>query len=217
MRPANGGVAKWWDVLVTPIKDPEGSVLRLLSICRDVTDSKAASNRLKWTSEHDALTGLANRSAFQTHLEAETIRAARTGVPFGLLLLDLDHFKHINDTLGHAAGDLLLQAVADRLRDGTRPTDFTARLGGDEFAIIIAGLDGDRAIDDVCRRLYAAFATPVTAGARCLRVTLSIGAVVARAEGLSTETVYKLADLALYDAKRAGRGTWRLSPTDPDA
>ena len=163
----------------------------------------------------DTLTGLGNRRLYG-EMVGRHLGTARHA-PFGLLLIDLDRFKQVNDALGHDVGDALLVEVADRLSATIRQNDSIFRLGGDEFAIIIAGLDGDRAIDDVCRRLYAAFATPVTAGAHCLRVTLSIGAVVARAEGLSTETVYKLADLALYDAKRAGRGTWRLSPTDPDA
>jgi PAS domain S-box-containing protein len=121
MRPGNGDQPRWWDVVVTPIKDEQERVSRLLTICRDVTDSKAASDRLKWTSEHDALTSLANRGTFETQLQAATIRATRTGVPFGLLLLDLDHFKHVNDTLGHAAGDQLLQSVARHLQAGTRP------------------------------------------------------------------------------------------------
>jgi diguanylate cyclase (GGDEF)-like protein/PAS domain S-box-containing protein len=206
MRPANGGVAKWWDVLVTPIKDPEGSVLRLLSICRDVTDSKAASNRLKWTSEHDALTGLANRSAFQTHLEAETIRAARTGVPFGLLLLDLDHFKHINDTLGHAAGDLLLQAVAERLRDGTRPTDFTARLGGDEFAIIVQHFSDEEQLQKTGDAIAARLNTPVTIGGRVLNAGVSIGGALFPQDATTALELFNNADTALYARKRSGRG-----------
>ena len=163
----------------------------------------------------DTLTGLGNRRLYGEMLSRHLGEARHA--PFGLLLIDLDRFKQVNDALGHDVGDALLVEVADRLSATIRQHDSIFRLGGDEFAVIIAGLDGKGAIDETCRRLYAAFATPVTVGLHRLHVELSIGAVVARAEGLSTEAVYKLADLALYDAKRAGRGTWRLSPSDPEA
>ena len=162
----------------------------------------------------DTLTGLGNRRLYGEML-GRHLGGARHA-PFGLLLIDLDRFKRVNDALGHDVGDALLIEVADRLSATIRQNDSIFRLGGDEFAIILAGLDGEPAIDEMCRRLYAAFAAPVTAGIHRLQVALSIGAVVARAEGMSTEAVYKLADLALYDAKRAGRGTWRLSPLDPE-
>ncbi|NIJ08769.1 diguanylate cyclase (GGDEF)-like protein/PAS domain S-box-containing protein [Sphingomonas vulcanisoli] len=205
-RPGNGGEAKWWDVLVTPIKDRQGRVSRILSICRDITESKAAANRLKWTSEHDALTTLANRSAFQAHLESATIRSKRTGVPFGLLLLDLDHFKHVNDTLGHAAGDQLLQAVAHRLQIGTRPTDFTARLGGDEFAIIVEQSCDESVLRTTGDAIAGRLNQPVAIGKRLISAGVSIGGALFPRDGATALEVFNNADTALYALKTSGRG-----------
>lgn len=180
---------------------------------RRTAELLASQSELEKLAYTDTLTGLGNRRLYGETLSRH-LGAARHA-PFALLLIDLDRFKQVNDELGHDVGDALLVEVADRLTAAIRQQDSIFRLGGDEFAIIIASLDSSRAIGDMCRRLYAAFADPVIAGPHRLQVMLSIGAVVARAEGLSTEAVYKLADLALYDAKRSGRGTWRLSPTEP--
>jgi len=205
-RPGGRGIPKWWDILVTPIRDGQDHVTRLLSICRDVTESKAASNRLKWTSEHDALTGLSNRSAFQAHLDAAAMRSTRTGDPFGLLLLDLDHFKHVNDTLGHAAGDELLQAVADRLRTGTRPTDFTARLGGDEFAIIVEQIGDEHVLRRTGDAIAARLNQPVGIGGRMVSAGVSIGGALFPRDATTAFELFNNADTALYALKASGRG-----------
>ena len=205
-RPGSSGNPTWWDVLVTPIKDTQGCVSRILSICRDVTESREASNRVKWTSEHDALTSLANRRAFQVHLEGATMRSKRTGVPFGLLLLDLDHFKHVNDTLGHAAGDELLQAVAHRLQVGTRPTDFTARLGGDEFAIIVEQLDDESLLRKTGEAIAARLNQPAVVGRRVVSAGVSIGGAVFPRDATTALELFNSADTALYALKSAGRG-----------
>ncbi|MET0373174.1 MAG: EAL domain-containing protein [Rhizorhabdus sp.] len=205
-RPGRGGVPKWWDVLVTPIKDGEAHVVRLLSICRDVTDSKAASSRLKWTSEHDALTSLSNRSAFQAHLDAAAVRSTRTGIPFGLLLLDLDHFKHVNDTLGHAAGDQLLQAVGSRLQTSTRATDFTARLGGDEFAIIVEGLEDEQLLRRTGDAILSRLNEPIALGVRLVSAGVSIGGALFPRDATTALELFNNADTALYALKTSGRG-----------
>jgi len=205
-RPGRRGLPRWWDILVTPIKDEQGRVSRLLSICRDVSDSKAASNRLRWTSEHDALTSLANRSTFQTRLRAATIRSTQTGVPFGLLLLDLDHFKHVNDTLGHAAGDQLLQAIAGRLKAGTRPTDFTARLGGDEFAIIVEQVRDEGMLQRMGAAIASRLNQPVSIGGRVVSAGVSIGGALFPRDAATALELFNNADTALYALKTAGRG-----------
>ncbi|MBY9062788.1 EAL domain-containing protein [Sphingomonas yunnanensis] len=205
-RTDSDGIMRWWDVLVTPIKDPEGQVSRLLSICRDVSDSKAASLRLKWSSEHDALTGLANRSAFQARLEAAVKRATRTGASFGLLLLDLDHFKHVNDTLGHAAGDQLLRTVAERLQLGTRPTDVTARLGGDEFAIIVEQTAEEHALQRAGGAMAARLGQPVSIGGRSMSAGVSIGGALFPRDAATALELFNNADTALYALKASGRG-----------
>jgi len=119
------------------------SIVRLLAISRDVTASRAVAEELRWASEHDALTELPNRRAFQAHLQVATLRAMECAASVGLLLIDLDHFKHVNDTLGHAAGDLLLKTFGHRLKTCLRAGDYVARLGGDEFAVILNHVDSE--------------------------------------------------------------------------
>jgi len=126
--PAATGTPKWWSVVVTPILDEAGGISRILSISRDITVQRGAAAQIKWDSEHDPLTGLANRRAFEARLQAATIRAMQGDTKVGLLLLDLDHFKHVNDTLGHAAGDHLLSVFGERLTKSIRSVDFVARL-----------------------------------------------------------------------------------------
>ncbi|MET0377332.1 MAG: EAL domain-containing protein [Rhizorhabdus sp.] len=205
-RAARSGLPQWWDVVITPIKDLQGRVCRLLSICRDVTDSKTASNRLKWTSEHDALTNLANRSMFQSHLQAATIRSKQTGEPFGLLLLDVDHFKHVNDTLGHAAGDKLLQVMAARLQAGVRPTGFTARLGGDEFAIIVEQVCDENMLRRTGDAIAARLNQPVSIKGRTIGAGVSIGGALFPRDASTALDLFNNADTALYALKTAGRG-----------
>lgn len=163
----------------------------------------------------DTLTGLGNRRLYGEVL-ARHLGDARHR-PFALLLIDLDRFKHVNDDLGHDVGDALLLEVADRLISLIRQRDSIFRLGGDEFAIVLSDIAGEQAIDDVCGRLYDAFAQPVAIDGHRLQVGLSIGVVICNDPRQSPEAIYKLADVALYDAKRSGRGTWRLAQVGRDA
>lgn len=158
----------------------------------------------------DTLTGLGNRRLYGEVLAR--LVAASDAAPFALLLIDLDRFKQVNDGFGHDVGDALLVEVADRLTATVRQRDSIFRLGGDEFAILIADARDDQGVADLCRRLQAACAPSVTIDRRTLSPALSIGAVVARGGATTAEALYKAADLALYEAKRAGRGTWRLAP-----
>jgi diguanylate cyclase (GGDEF)-like protein/PAS domain S-box-containing protein len=209
-RPSLSGEPTWWDVVITPIKDNTGAPERLLSICRDVTRSKAASEMLKWSSEHDSLTGLANRGAFQARLQAAALRSMEHRSSFGLLLLDLDHFKHINDSFGHAAGDELLQAVAHRVRSAIRANDFAARLGGDEFAIIIEDVPEDgvlhRAGDSIAKRLNAS----MPLANRTISAGVSIGGAIFPRDGATALEIFNAADTALYALKSSGRGGLRM-------
>ncbi len=204
--PTASGKPRWWDVVVTPIEDEVGEITRVLSISRDITLQRETSERLKWASEHDALTGLPNRRAFESHLRAATIRAMRSGGDVALLLLDLDYFKHVNDTLGHAAGDHLLKIVSRRLQGSVRAGDFVARLGGDEFAIVLEGPSGacdpmriGNAIIERLRRSVRFEGRNITAGA-------SIGGAVFPADAQSANELMKSADIALYALKEGGRG-----------
>jgi diguanylate cyclase (GGDEF)-like protein/PAS domain S-box-containing protein len=204
--PTPSGKAKWWDVVITPMRDEVGEVTRLLSISRDVTLQRETTEQLQWASEHDALTDLPNRRAFSRHLQAATIRAMQHGGDVALLLVDLDHFKHINDTMGHPAGDHLLKAFAHRLRDTVRNTDFVARLGGDEFAILVEGARGTLDPVAIGTAIVERFNQPVWYEGRQIGAGASIGGAVFPRDANNANELFRNADIALYALKDGGRG-----------
>ena len=156
----------------------------------------------------DALTGLPNRRMFTEDFRKFLAHARRAGGRFALLLIDLDGFKNINDTLGHDAGDALLIETGSRLRAIARETDCVARLGGDEFVILLAEGHAAAGIDAVCRRIVESFTIAIPYNGADIATTCSIGVAECPDHGETQESLYKAADLALYDAKRAGRNTW---------
>lgn len=204
------GKPTWWDVVITPISDPSGGVSRLLSIARDITVERERSEQLLWASEHDALTGLPNRRAFQNHLQASALRAMRSGCKLGLLVVDLDHFKHVNDTLGHPAGDALLQTLAKRLRSAIREGDFVARVGGDEFAIIVEDIPGPDTLMLIGETMVRRLGAPVRIHERALSGGASIGGAIFPDDAGNANDLFKLADTALYSLKSGGRGGTKL-------
>ena len=157
----------------------------------------------------DPLTGLANRRLFEDEIRKWIKWIAREGGCFTLLLIDLDGFKKINDTLGHDAGDALLKVTAERLLKAIRETDQVARLGGDEFAVVLPQTCEFLSVEIVCRRILKVLAEPVEFNDSSMRVSASIGASKCPGQGTTTDSLYKAADLALYEAKRGGRNTWR--------
>lgn len=208
--PTAKGTPRWWDVVVTPMTDEKGEVTRLLSISRDITATREAADKLLWTSEHDSLTTLPNREAFQAHLQAATLRAMESGGSVGLLLMDLDHFKHVNDTLGHAAGDHLLKTFGQRLKSCVRGTDLVARLGGDEFALILEGVTAQRELLIAGEGILTRLRAPIRYGERVLHTGVSIGGALFPADAASAHELFKNADTALYALKNAGRGGTRM-------
>ena len=201
---------RWWDVVVTPMLDDDGTVRGMLSISRDVTAELEHTNQLKWASEHDALTHLPNRRAFQARLQAATLRAMETGEQIGLLLVDLDHFKHVNDALGHSAGDELLKIVAERLRAGVRNDDFVARIGGDEFAIILEHIASAKTLMSVGDLVVSLVQAPLRTGDRAVTAGASIGGALFPENAITANDLFKHADTALYALKQSGRGGTRL-------
>ncbi|SEM40401.1 diguanylate cyclase (GGDEF) domain-containing protein [Pseudoxanthomonas sp. GM95] len=158
----------------------------------------------------DSLTGLPNRREFNERMATLTARGAPAA--FALLLIDLDHFKSVNDTLGHDAGDALLKTVADRIAGILRDGDALVRLGGDEFALVLDPAPASTAaIDALCARIVAAVARPMTHQGQEMLTSASIGVACFPADGLTSDTLYKAADTALYAAKDGGRGTWRFA------
>jgi diguanylate cyclase (GGDEF)-like protein len=154
---------------------------------------------------HDVLTGLPNRTLFQRHVERAILNSQHTQHPFAILLIDLDAFKHVNDTLGHHVGDELLTGVAERLLTNLRAGDILARMGGDEFAILLSNLCSPSDAIGVAEKVLALFARPLQLGARELFITASIGVSVYPEDGRDSSTLLSHADSAMYQAKRLGK------------
>src|SRR5208282_3171402 len=177
----------------------------------DITERKKSEQRIAFMAHHDALTGLANRAAAAQKIEDAAARQRRWGDSFTVLLLDLDRFKHVNDTLGHPAGDAMLREVATRLKACLRETDMLARLGGDEFVIIQAGEANQReAASGLVNRIFEVFAKPFNIEGNEVNITTSIGIALAPEHASDSDNLLKMADLALYRAKLAGRNAYRF-------
>ncbi len=183
----------------------EGGETVIWVICRDITDRKKAERQLYHLAHHDMLTGLPNRMHFIDHLKQARALAKRLDHPMGVLFLDLDRFKLINDTLGHAVGDKLLQEVADRLSRTVREIDTVARLGGDEFIVALTNLTGPEDAERIARKILEALAEPVVIDGHELFITTSIGISVFPTHGDDPVGLVKKADIAMYHAKSMGR------------
>lgn len=170
---------------------------------------QASQGELKKLAYFDALTGLANRRMFTQNLERLLTPTGRQARAFALILVDLDRFKAINDTLGHDAGDALLVQAAGRLVSSVREGDSVARLGGDEFAILVSGHIDANSLEVLCGRVVDAVASPIVFAGRPLDTSASLGVALFPDNGQTQDELYKAADVALYAAKRGGRNTWR--------
>jgi diguanylate cyclase (GGDEF)-like protein/PAS domain S-box-containing protein len=188
------------------IGNSKGEAKYLIAVIEDVTERKKAEQRIAFLAHHDALTGLANRAALAQKIEEAGARQRRRGEPFSVLLLDLDRFKEVNDTLGHPAGDRLLTEVASRLKTLLRETDALARLGGDEFAIVQAGEANQReAAISLAERIIDVVGKPFDIEGGDISIGTSIGIALAPEHETDSDNLLKMADLALYRAKSAGR------------
>jgi len=196
--------------VITSLRDPQGEVTHFITIQEDITARKESEMRIEYLAHHDALTGLANRNIFQDYLTRALEQARRRRRMLALLILDLDRFKIVNDSLGHDAGDLLLKIVADRLRSCVRGTDLVARLGGDEFAIVQAEPDGTEGAASLARRVLDVLARPVVLAEREVHTTASIGIMLFPADDTGTEQFAKNADLAMYRAKSEGGNNFQF-------
>ncbi len=198
----------WVEASLAPVADVQGVATHLVWVQRDITEGRRLREELRRQATHDGLTGLANRALLHDRVEQAMRRGARAGTRCALLFLDLDDFKTVNDSLGHAAGDTLLQAVGTRLGTCVRPEDTVARLGGDEFAVLLA--EGDTATATaVAARVAAALGRPVTVAGRAVTPATSIGIALNRA-GQDADGLLRDADAAMYVAKRGGKGRYAL-------
>lgn len=187
----------------------QGERLRM-TIVRDIRDLLEAQARIRHLAHHDTLTGLPNRAAFGERAEALLAQARRDGRRLALLYLDLDHFKRVNDSLGHPAGDLLLQTVARRITGTLRADDLVARFGGDEFVLLLAGPTDADAAHEVASKLLAATGAPLDVAGAPISVTPSIGIALFPEHGEDVEALLKHADTAMYEAKSRGRARCRV-------
>ncbi len=191
-----------------------GQTVRM-TIVRDIRDRVAAQARIQHLAHHDALTGLPNRLAFLERVQTRLKRArarTRKGVPdtLALLFIDLDHFKRVNDSLGHSVGDVLLQTVARRITGALRSGDLVARFGGDEFVLLLAGAPAVTDLQDVAVKLLTAVGAPLDVEGASISVTPSIGVAMYPEHGQTAAELIKHADTAMYRAKSGGRARWRF-------
>jgi diguanylate cyclase (GGDEF)-like protein/PAS domain S-box-containing protein len=206
IRRPSDGAERWVTISGWRTYRAENRQRRIIMTARDVTEEKTAEERIRWTASHDTLTGLANRSLFHEKL-GEAIRGATAeGGAVGLLVLDMDHFKQINDTLGHDAGDMLLKMFAERLRSVVRAHDTVARFGGDEFAIVMPDIHTEQSVVQLSRSIQDRLREPFVHEGRLLDCRVSMGASVFPRHGRSSEELLKNADVALYASKASGRG-----------
>jgi diguanylate cyclase (GGDEF)-like protein/PAS domain S-box-containing protein len=199
------GQRRWFDVIANPISDDSG---RIIIVSRDITHQKNSEEQALWMARHDPLTRLPNRAVLQDAVDATLIDRTR-GASAALMIVDVDNFKTINDTLGHDAGDALLCSFADRLRSALRAGDLVTRTGGDEFAFLIAART-EADVEQVAADIFAALAPPFHYDGRTLDCGASIGASLVPRDGSARSEIMKAADIALYAAKAAGRGRLKI-------
>jgi diguanylate cyclase (GGDEF)-like protein/PAS domain S-box-containing protein len=214
----NGSLV-WISVSWIPITDSRGKFIGFRTSARDITERKFADERIKELAFYDALTGLPNRTLLLDNLKEALTASARHGTSGALLFIDLDHFKTLNDTLGHDKGDLLLQEVAKRLTASIPAGATVARVGGDEFVVVVGNLSPDREqaarqTEALGETILAVLGTPYRLDEIDYRSTASIGATVFKGYLASTDDLMKQADLAMYKSKERGRNAVRLF--DPD-
>jgi len=195
---------------VAPLVDAHGKLYGNLTIAADITESRATAQKIEFLAYHDALTGLPNRMLLKDRLRHDLALAERNQTHLALLFVDLDNFKKINDSLGHAAGDALLKEVAIRLQQCLRDTDTISRQGGDEFVVILGGLGGPDDSLPVLTKMIDRLQEPIVAEGKELSTSVSIGISFYPEDGADFETLAKKADMAMYRAKEAGRNTYRF-------
>ncbi len=209
MRRADGVLVPFQNMLIGH-REPDGRLRYVTGVSRDLTERKAAEERLQFAATHDWLTSLPNRALLLDRLGHALARARRSGRAVAVLFCDLDNFKDVNDSLGHSAGDRLLQDVAARLQAQLRPGDTVGRFGGDEFLVLCEDIEGVEGAVAVAKRVEHAFASPFDLDGDEVYMSVSIGVATCAAGSADADTLVRQADLAMYRAKEHGRHRYEL-------
>jgi len=208
-RRKNGEVYPEW-LTITAIRNDAGDIYQYAGIFCDISERKNQENQIRRLAYFDELTKLPNRRLFSDRINMAIARSKRHDEKLAIMFVDLDHFKKINDTLGHNTGDALLVEAAERLKHCTRDEDTVARMGGDEFILLFPDIESVDEVTKVAQRIVEAFSNPFIVDEQHLFVTASIGISVFPDDGDDTETIIKNADAAMYRSKDAGRSTFNL-------
>lgn len=214
-RTDGNGVTTWCHTQFSPDLGIDGTPVGVLASTRDITGLKAAEAALAHQATHDPLTGLANRWLVLDRLHAALARAARQSGYLALFFVDLDHFKAVNDTLGHKVGDRVLVEVARRLLSVARSEDTVGRLAGDEFVVICERVPDEERVSEIARRIVSALAGPYELADGPVRVSGSVGVALAEDGGVGSSALLARADGAMYEVKRAGRNGYRIASAAP--
>lgn len=199
------------DLSVTSIRDANGLVVRYVGVFSDISERNKRDEQIRHMALHDGLTDLPNRRLMMERLNQLLDLSVREPRPLGVLFLDLDGFKAVNDQLGHDTGDLVLKTVAQRVKGLLRTADTVARLGGDEFVILLHNPESHDALIHIAERVIAVISSPIVAGEKVAKVGTSIGIAVYPEHGTSADQLIMRADHAMYQAKRSGKNTFRFS------
>ena len=203
-RRKNGELYPSW-LTISAVRNSDRVITHFVAVFADISSLKHAQAKLDYQAHHDPLTGLPNRTLFENRLQAALTCAQASKRQGAVLFLDLDRFKHINDSLGHPVGDLLLKGIAQRLKEQVRDIDTVARLGGDEFIILLPGLQQPSDADHIANKLLACFSAPFQAGEHEFFTSASIGTSLYPQDGTDVASLIRNADAAMYRSKAKGR------------
>jgi diguanylate cyclase (GGDEF)-like protein/PAS domain S-box-containing protein len=204
------GSVIWVEWNHSALRDAGGRLISILSLAQDVSSRIQAEERLQYMATHDGLTGLPNSVLLNDRLQAALVRAKRSGARVGVMFLDLDHFKDVNDTLGHRVGDQLLKELSRRIRAALRQSDVLARVSGDEFVVVMEDFPDANAPELVARKVLDEVRRPFALEGHEIHVSASLGLAIHPHDGTDADTLLKNADAAMYHAKELGRNGFRL-------
>ncbi|MBY4676157.1 sensor domain-containing protein [Marinobacterium arenosum] len=204
----------WAALSISPIVNETGEITHYVAISEDITEKKQTQKQIERLAFYDPLTSLGNRRLFREQLDVELRKLKRNNSRLGMLYLDLDNFKQVNDSQGHDVGDQLLRQVGKRLRQSLRESDIIARLGGDEFVVLVPDAPSAEGVGQVASKLVDALVAPYQLEGHTANVTASVGITMAPDDGRDASELMKNADLAMYRAKQSGRNTYRFFTAD---